>query len=62
MSYQGPQAFRRAVLEVSMDDLRRVGQTYLQPELASTAVISGSAMRERAADLCGQFDLALQEL
>ncbi|MCG8415586.1 MAG: insulinase family protein [Pseudomonadales bacterium] len=33
-------AFRRGVLETSMDDLRRVAETYFAPETASTGIIS----------------------
>ncbi|MBN8431391.1 insulinase family protein [Microbulbifer salipaludis] len=36
------QEFRRKVTEVTLDDLQRVGRTYLQPEKASTAVVTGS--------------------
>lgn len=35
--------FRQQVLEVKIDDLKRVAQTYLQPEKASIAVVTGSA-------------------
>ncbi|WOX05795.1 insulinase family protein [Microbulbifer pacificus] len=40
------QAFRRKVTEVTLQDLQRVGRTYLQPEKASTAVVTGSQGRE----------------
>ncbi|HEY8568836.1 insulinase family protein [Microbulbifer sp.] len=40
------QAFRRNVTEVTLQDLQRVGRTYLQPEKASTAVVTGSQGRE----------------
>ncbi|WP_066964793.1 insulinase family protein [Microbulbifer sp. Q7] len=36
------QEFRRKVTEVTLDDLQRVGRTYLQPEKASTAVVTGT--------------------
>ncbi len=35
--------FRARILEVKQDDLKRVAETYLKPELASTAVISDPA-------------------
>ncbi len=36
------EAFRKQVLAVTIDDLKRVAHTYLQPEKASIAVITGS--------------------
>ncbi|MDD3650463.1 insulinase family protein [Immundisolibacter sp.] len=45
------QAYRRAVLAVTLDDLRRVAAAYLQPPLASTAVITNQATFEQAGDL-----------
>jgi Zn-dependent M16 (insulinase) family peptidase len=43
--------FRQRVLAVSLDDLRRVGETYLQAERASIAVVSHSGASAEAADL-----------
>ena len=44
--------FRSRVLKVTLDDLKRVGEIYLQPELASVAVVSDAETLEReAADL-----------
>ena len=43
--------FRQRVLEVRLDDLRRVGETYLQPERASIAVISNPSAEARCRDL-----------
>ena len=45
------QAYRRAVLGVTLDDLRRVAARYLTPERASTAVVTSPAALERAGDL-----------
>jgi Zn-dependent M16 (insulinase) family peptidase len=39
--------FRRHILEVSLDDLKRVADTYLLPERASQAAISSSAVMAR---------------
>jgi Zn-dependent M16 (insulinase) family peptidase len=39
--------FRQRVLEVSLEDLRRVGETYLIPGQASIAVVSGPSSRQR---------------
>ncbi|MBB5210248.1 insulinase family protein [Microbulbifer hydrolyticus] len=40
------QEFRRQVTEVTLDDLQRVGMTYLKPEKASTAIVTGSQGRD----------------
>ena len=43
--------FRERILEVTLDDLRDVGSTYLKPELASVAVISNSTTYDQLGDL-----------
>ncbi|MDH5611793.1 MAG: insulinase family protein [Gammaproteobacteria bacterium] len=45
------QAARQRVLAVTLDDLKRVTETYLQTDRASTAVITSSATREQVGDL-----------
>ena len=45
------QAFRKQVLEVSLDDLKRVTETYLKNGEASTAVITSAATHEELGDL-----------
>lgn len=40
------QEFRRKVSEVSLTDLQRVGETYLQADKASTAVVTGTQGRD----------------
>ena len=45
------QAYRQAVLKVTLNDLKRVAQTYLDPAGASTAVITSAAMLEQMGDL-----------
>ena len=45
------QAFRQNVLDVTLDDLKRVTETYLHPHLASTAVISNVATLDQVGDL-----------
>jgi Zn-dependent M16 (insulinase) family peptidase len=52
------QAYRQRILNVRLEDLQRVGKTYLRPEAASTAVIS-SPQQEVLADELG---LVLQKL
>jgi Zn-dependent M16 (insulinase) family peptidase len=42
------QRYRKRVLDVTLDDLRRVGETYLQPEKASIAVIANGQALEQA--------------
>jgi len=45
------QLFRKQVLEVSLDDLKRVTETYLKNAEASTAVITSAAAHEELGDL-----------
>jgi hypothetical protein len=45
------QQFRKQVLEVSLDDLKRVTETYLKNGEASTAVITSAATHEELGDL-----------
>lgn len=45
------QLFRQRVLEVSMDDLKRVSETYLKNGEASVAVITSAATQEEVGDL-----------
>ncbi len=45
------QQFRSNVLGVTLEDLRRVGGTYLQPDKASIAVITNSVTHEEISDL-----------
>ncbi len=44
---------RQRILAVTLEDLQRVGETYLKPELASTAVISNPQSGEAMADELG---------
>lgn len=45
------QAFRENVLATSIDDLKRVAQTYLTPDKANTAVVTGSSQKETVGNL-----------
>jgi len=45
------QAYREAVLAVKLEDLQRVTELYLKPELASTAVITSAATHNKIGDL-----------
>jgi Zn-dependent M16 (insulinase) family peptidase len=44
-------AFRSAVLEVSLDDLRAVAERYLKPSAASVAVVTSADLLEAAGNL-----------
>ena len=43
--------FRARVLEVTLEDLRRVGETYLRPDAASVAVITSERVCQQVGDL-----------
>ncbi|MEN8761140.1 MAG: hypothetical protein ABF290_01815, partial [Thiogranum sp.] len=45
------QRFRQRVLDVKLQDLQRVGETYLTPGQASVAVISNQAAEQRCREL-----------
>ncbi|MCC6302456.1 MAG: insulinase family protein [Gammaproteobacteria bacterium] len=45
------QRYRMRVIGVTLDDLRRVGETYLKPERASQAVVTSAAAAQRCDDL-----------
>lgn len=49
-SHEVRQAFREKVLKVTLEDLKRVATTYLQPEMASTAVITNANAIDALAD------------
>jgi len=61
-SHSQRERFRQQVIDVSLGDLRRVTETYLQPGLASTAVITPAGSREATAELRQEQDLQLREL
>ena len=54
--------FRRAVLAVTLDDLRRVAETYLRPEVASIAVVTGTAALQQESAALEGHGLARREL
>lgn len=45
------QAFRKAILSVTLDDLRRVAATYFQPDAAHVAVVTSEATLKQQGDL-----------
>ncbi|MBE9538726.1 MAG: insulinase family protein [Proteobacteria bacterium] len=61
-SHQQRQLFRQHILDVTLDDLQRVTETYLRPELASTAVITSNNQQESATVLAADMSLCVQEL
>jgi Zn-dependent M16 (insulinase) family peptidase len=61
-THEQREQFRERILAVTLDDLRRVTETYLRPELASTAVITNSSGKEATAALRERLGLSLQEL
>jgi Zn-dependent M16 (insulinase) family peptidase len=61
-SHAQRQLFRQQILDVSLDDLQRVTRTYLQPERASTAVITSSSAQSTAKKLAEELKLSIREL
>ena len=45
------QYYRSRILKVTLDDLKRVGETYFQPDKASIAVITGATTLDQIGDL-----------
>jgi len=43
-------AFRQRILQVTLEDLKRVASTWLKPEAASIAVVTSAAAAEPLAD------------
>ncbi len=54
--------FRRRILEVTLDDLCRVGETYLRPERSSTAVVTSPAILQSDPELAERLGLTVREL
>jgi len=61
-THEQREAFRQAVLAVSLEDLGRVSETYLKPELASTAIITSPGQVESTQTLRDELGLTVQEL
>ena len=60
-SLEQRRAFRRGVIETTLDDLRRVTETYLLNGVASTAVISNTANVEKDKGIA-DFGLTIRDL
>ncbi|MEP6390553.1 MAG: insulinase family protein [Halioglobus sp.] len=56
------EALRAGILAVTLDDLRHVTETYLRPELASTAVVSNSEQLADSAELREALNMNTIEL
>ena len=61
-SHDMRELFRQRILAVELDDLHRVVETYLKPELASTAVVTSSGQLEGTAALREQLGMTVEEL
>ncbi len=61
-SHEQREHFRQGVLDVSLEDLRRVTESYLKPELASTAVITNRSQLDATDDLRESLGLSVEEL
>jgi Zn-dependent M16 (insulinase) family peptidase len=61
-NHEQRERFRASVLAVSVEDLRRVAETYLGPEKCSTAVITSRGTLDNDPDLAKRLDLRLEEL
>lgn len=61
-SHDQRERFRQRVLDVTLDDLRQVTERYLDPALASTAVITSSTGFEANREICEHLGLEVNEL
>ncbi|KAA1193264.1 peptidase M16 [Pseudohalioglobus sediminis] len=61
-SHAQREAFRQQILAVTLEDLRRVGETYLRPERASTAVVSNTSTLDNNATLVAELGLKVEML
>ncbi len=61
-SHSQREQFRQRILEVTLEDLQRVTETYLRPELASTAVVTNAGGRDANAELVERLGLQVEEL
>ena len=61
-THEQRELFRQQVLAVSLEDLRRVTESYLQPGQASTAVVTNTAQLKATTQLREELGLQLQEL
>ncbi|WP_439107494.1 insulinase family protein [Congregibacter sp.] len=55
-------AFRQRILDVTLDDLKRVSAEYLVPENASIAVVTGSSAHSDSAEYLNSLGVVVKEL
>jgi Zn-dependent M16 (insulinase) family peptidase len=61
-THEQREEFRRRVLAVTVDDLKRVAETYLNPAQASIAVITSQSGLESAKSCVEELELEVEEL
>jgi Zn-dependent M16 (insulinase) family peptidase len=61
-SHQQREQFRQRILELGIDDLRRVTETYLQPERASVAIVTNQTGLDSAGDVVAELGLVVHEV
>lgn len=61
-SHDQREQFRQRILNVTLEDLTRVTETYLRPDLASTAVVTNSGQLEASPGLRERLGLSVEEL
>jgi Zn-dependent M16 (insulinase) family peptidase len=61
-NHQQRRRFREQILRVTLDDLKRVTATYLQPELASVAVITSQASYDQLGEFASEQGLQVHSL
>jgi Zn-dependent M16 (insulinase) family peptidase len=61
-SHQQREHFRQRILELGIEDLRRVTETYLQPERASIAIVTNQTGLDSSGDVVAELGLTVQEL
>jgi Zn-dependent M16 (insulinase) family peptidase len=59
-SHEDREAFRRAILAVSLEDLRRVTHQYLDPAKASTAVVTSRKQQEALGSAVAELGLQIE--
>ncbi len=61
-NHETRQRFRENILNVTLDDLRRVTETYLRPDHASTAVVTNSGQLDATTSIREALNLTVQQL
>ena len=61
-SHEQREAFRRAILGVTLEDLRRVCDRYLDPARASTAVVTSRKQQQALGSAVSELGLKIEVL